>query len=56
MIGDKMSDILAAQRAGCKRTILVKTGITDGRFTEVSSDSLTDGMPVILNVKPPDAS
>jgi D-glycero-D-manno-heptose 1,7-bisphosphate phosphatase len=29
MIGDKMSDILAAKRAGCKKTILVKTGITD---------------------------
>jgi len=31
LIGDKMSDILAGQRAGCKKTILVKTGITDDR-------------------------
>jgi D-glycero-D-manno-heptose 1,7-bisphosphate phosphatase len=29
LIGDKMSDILAGQRAGCKKTILVRTGITD---------------------------
>lgn len=29
IIGDKMSDILAGKRAGCKKTILVKTGITD---------------------------
>ena len=29
MLGDKMSDILAGKRAGCKRTILLKTGITD---------------------------
>lgn len=29
LIGDKMSDILAGKRAGCKKTILVKTGITD---------------------------
>jgi D-glycero-D-manno-heptose 1,7-bisphosphate phosphatase len=29
MIGDKHSDILAGQRAGCKGAILLQTGITD---------------------------
>jgi D-glycero-D-manno-heptose 1,7-bisphosphate phosphatase len=29
LIGDKISDIIAGQNAGCKKTILVKTGITD---------------------------
>jgi D-glycero-D-manno-heptose 1,7-bisphosphate phosphatase len=29
IIGDKMSDIMAGHNAGCKKTILVKTGITD---------------------------
>jgi D-glycero-D-manno-heptose 1,7-bisphosphate phosphatase len=31
MIGDKLSDILAGVRAECKKTILVRTGITDDR-------------------------
>ena len=31
MIGDKISDVVAGQRAGCRTTILVRTGITDDR-------------------------
>jgi D-glycero-D-manno-heptose 1,7-bisphosphate phosphatase len=40
MIGDKLSDILAGQRAGCRKTILVRTGITDDRerYRGVSPD------------------
>jgi HlyD family secretion protein len=34
--------------------IEVTTGITDGRFTEVTSGNLTAGTPLIISVKPPE--
>ncbi len=33
--------------------IEVTTGITDGRFTEITSGELTPGTPLIISVKPP---
>jgi HlyD family secretion protein len=32
--------------------ILVKVGLTDGRFTEANSDKLTEGLPLIITAKP----
>jgi HlyD family secretion protein len=32
--------------------ILVKTGLSDGRFTEASGDGLVEGMPIIVSAKP----
>lgn len=32
--------------------ILVKTGLTDGRFTEATSEKLHEGMPLIVTAKP----
>jgi hypothetical protein len=32
--------------------VLVKIGITDGRFTEIVDDSLAVDSPVIVSVKP----
>jgi len=32
--------------------ISVKTGLTDGRFTEVTGDGLTEGIPIIISTKP----
>ncbi len=36
--------------------IIVKTGLTDGRFTEVSGDGLTEGIPLIVTAKPAEPS
>jgi len=33
--------------------IIVKTGITDGRFTEIVDGKLTAGTPLIISIKPP---
>ena len=32
--------------------IIVKTGLSDGRFTEASGDGLVEGMPIIVSAKP----
>lgn len=32
--------------------ILIKTGLTDGRFTEATGDGLVEGMPIIITAKP----
>lgn len=32
--------------------LLVKTGLTDGRFTEATGDGLAEGIPVIVTAKP----
>ena len=32
--------------------IPVKTGLTDGRFTEVTGEGLTEGIPIIVSAKP----
>lgn len=34
--------------------IEVTTGITDGRFTEITSGNLTAGTPLIISIKPPE--
>ena len=39
-------------RAGEPQPIEVKTGLTDGRHTEVSSDDLTADLPVIVRANP----
>ncbi len=39
-------------RDGVSEPLIVKTGLSDGRFTEVSGDGLTDGLPVILRANP----
>jgi D-glycero-D-manno-heptose 1,7-bisphosphate phosphatase len=56
IIGDKMSDILAGHRAGCKKTILVKTGITDDldRFDTAPDyvvDNLIEAAQIIARVE-----
>lgn len=33
--------------------VQVKTGLTDGRFTEATGEDLTEGMPVIISARPP---
>lgn len=33
--------------------IPVKTGLTDGRFTEATGEGLSEGMPIIVSAKPP---
>ena len=33
--------------------VAVTPGLTDGRFTEVSGDGLTEGMPVVVSAQPP---
>jgi HlyD family secretion protein len=35
--------------------IFVKIGLTDGRYTEASSESLTEGTPLIISAKPVEA-
>lgn len=37
---------------GQPEEILVKTGLTDGRFTEATGDKLTEGLPLIVTAKP----
>jgi HlyD family secretion protein len=32
--------------------IPVKTGLTDGRFTEVTGEALAEGLPIIISAKP----
>lgn len=32
--------------------IIVKTGLTDGRFTEATGEGLTEGLPIIVTAKP----
>ena len=41
-----------ALKDGTPVEVLVHTGITDGRVTEISGDNLTADMPVIVSVKP----
>jgi len=46
IIGDKMSDMKAGRNAGCKKIILVKTGITDDkrRFPGLKADYEVDNL------------
>ncbi|MCX6873164.1 MAG: efflux RND transporter periplasmic adaptor subunit [Verrucomicrobia bacterium] len=41
-----------ALKDGSPVEVLVQTGITDGRVTEISGDKLSPDMPVIVSVKP----
>jgi HlyD family secretion protein len=36
---------------GKPKAILVKTGISDGQFTEVSGEGLTEGLPILIGVE-----
>jgi HlyD family secretion protein len=38
---------------GKAESIPIKTGITDGRYTEVSGEGLSEGMEVILRTTTP---
>lgn len=40
-------------RDGQPQPVLVKLGLTDGRYTEVAADGLTEGTPVILRLNSP---
>lgn len=40
-------------RDGQPQAVSVKLGLTDGRYTEVSADGLTEGAPVILRLNSP---
>jgi HlyD family secretion protein len=50
------SIIYTLNQAGKPRAIRVRTGDTDGTFTAVYSDSLREGMPVVLAVDAPGAA
>jgi len=42
-------------RNGEPEPMTVKTGLTDGRFTEVSGEGVTEGLPVIVRALPPES-
>ena len=41
---------------GKPEMVIVKTGITDGLRTEITGDSLSEGAPIIVSIKPPEKS
>ncbi len=52
MVGDKVSDIIAGQNAGCKATVLVRTGHgqeSEKLLNDIEPDVITDGMAEAAN-------